>query len=183
MNNIIHSISRVSFRLWALAGVLLSLIVMAVVLYFEHGMGMEPCPLCILQRMCLIAAGFVALAAMIHNPAGWGRRVYAALATIPTVAGIVVAGRHVWLQNLPEDRVPECGPGYDFIMEMFPLLDAMKMIFRGSGECAEVGWQLLGLTMPGWALVTFAGMLLVQLYLLFREPRSYLPQSARRNLR
>lgn len=174
MNNIFSSLSqlaaRASFRFWALSGVLLSVIAMAVVLYFEHGMGMEPCPLCVLQRMCLIAAGFVALAAMIHNPRAWGRRIYAILAMIPTAAGIAVAGRHVWLQNLPEDRVPECGPGYDFIMEMFPFLDALKMIFRGSGECAETQWQFLGLTIPGWALVMFVGMLLLQLYLLIAGP-------------
>lgn len=170
MNGVIHSLAQsflgVSFRIWALAGVILSLVVMALVLYFEHGMGMQPCPLCVLQRMCLIAAGIVALLAMIHNPATWGRRLYALIAMIPTIAGIGVAGRHVWLQNLPKDRVPECGPGYDFIMEAFPILDAMKIIFNGSGECAETNWQFLGLSMPGWALAVFAGMLLIQLYLL-----------------
>lgn len=170
MSRIIELLSCVSFRLWALMGVLVSAIVMAVVvLVFQHGMGLEPCPLCILQRICLISAGIVALLAMIHNPADWGRRVYAILAMIPTVAGIAVAGRQVWLQNLPKDLVPECGPGYDFIMETFPFLDALKMIFHGSGECAEVQWQL-GLTMPGWSLVVFAGMLLVQLYLLIAGP-------------
>lgn len=175
VNNIIDSllqvVARASFRFWALSGVLLSVVVMAVVLFFQHGMGMEPCPLCVLQRICLISAGVVALLAMIHNPTAWGRRIYAVLAMIPTAAGIAIAGRHVWLQNLPEDQVPECGPGYDFIMEAFPFLDAMKIIFRGSGECAETDWQFLGLSMPGWALVIFAGMLLVQLYLLIRGPR------------
>lgn len=168
--NIFNSLSQVSFRLWALMGVLVSIIVMAVVvLVFQHAMGLEPCPLCVLQRICLISAGVIALLATIHNPTGWGRRVYAALAMIPTIAGIAVAARQVWLQNLPKDLVPECGPGYDFIMETFPFLDALKMIFHGSGECAEVHWRL-GLTMPGWSLVVFAGMLLVLLYLLIAGP-------------
>lgn len=175
MNGIVKSLSqrvaRISFRLWALMGVCLSAIVMAVVLFFQYGMGMEPCPLCVLQRLCLISAGIIALLAVIHNPRAWGRRVYTLLAMIPTAAGIAVAGRHVWLQSLPEDQVPECGPGYDFIMETFPVLDAMKIIFRGSGECADTDWQFLSLSMPGWALVIFAGMLLVQLYLTIKGPR------------
>lgn len=170
INSWLRFFAGMSFRAWALSGVILSVTVMAVVLFFEHGMGMEPCPLCVLQRMSLIAAGIVALLATIHNPAAWGRRAYALIAMIPTMAGIGVAGRHVWLQSLPKDRVPECGPGYDFIMETFPILDAMKIIFKGSGECAETHWQFLGLSMPGWALVIFAGMSLVLLYLLIAGP-------------
>ncbi len=151
------------------SGVILCVLLMAAALYFEHVMDLEPCPLCAFQRLFVIALGVIALVAAIHNPAKLGRRLYASLALLPTIAGIVVAGRHVWLQSLPPEKVPSCGPGLGFILDAFPLLDALEMIFKGSGECAEVQWMFLGLTLPGWTLVVFIGMLLAIVYLLFAK--------------
>jgi disulfide bond formation protein DsbB len=113
-----------------------------------------PCPLCVFQRMAVVALGIIFLAAALQNPSGWGRRVYAALFLLASGAGIAVAGRHVWLQNLPADEVPACGAGYDYIMETLPLGDALRAIFTGSGECAEIDWQFLGLSMPAWVLIS-----------------------------
>ena len=94
----------------------------------------------------------------VHHPTGWAGRVYALLMGVVAADGAAVAGRHVWLQNLPPGEVPSCGPGFDYIMESFPLSEALSMIFQGSGECAEVHWQFLGLSMPGWTLICFVGL-------------------------
>lgn len=125
---------------------------MGYALYAEHVLLLEPCPLCVFQRVAVIALGLVFLSAALHDPRGWGRNLYAALIALATAGGIAVAGRHVWLQSLPPDAVPACGPGLDTILERFPLLDALKLVFSGSGECAGVDWQFLGLSMPAWVL-------------------------------
>jgi disulfide bond formation protein DsbB len=126
---------------------------MAYALYAEHVLMLMPCPLCVFQRMAVISLGIVFLVAAIHNPGDIGRRVYSVLVFIAAGAGVGVAGRHIWLQNLPPDKVPSCGPGFDYIIESFPLSDALSLIFTGSGECASIDWQFLGLSMPAWVVI------------------------------
>ena len=126
---------------------------MAYALFAEHVLGLAPCPLCVFQRVAIIALGIVFLAATVHNPAGFGRFVYAALAGLAGLGGIAVAGRHVWLQNLPEDKVPACGPDLGYMMDSFPFAEVLQMVFTGSGECASISWQFLGLSMPAWVLI------------------------------
>ena len=87
------------------------------------------------------------------QPRWMGRRIYAVGILLAAGAGVGVAGRHVWLQNLPPDEVPSCGPGFDYIIDSFPLADALKLIFSGSGECASIDWQFLGLSMPAWVVI------------------------------
>ena len=127
---------------------------MAYALYAEHVLFLMPCPLCILQRIAVISMGVVFLVSAIHDPTGFGRKIYAALVAIAATAGAVVAGRHVWLQVMPEDQVPACGPGYDYIIESFPFSEALALIFAGSGECADIDWSFLGLSMPAWVLIS-----------------------------
>ena len=127
---------------------------MGYALYAEHQLLLMPCPLCVFQRMAVIGLGVVFLFAALHEPRDWGRRVYAALLLAATSSGVAVAGRHVWLQNLPADQIPTCGPGFDYIIDSFPLLEALRVIFSGSGECADVDWQFLGLSMPAWVLIS-----------------------------
>ena len=127
---------------------------MAYALYAEYQLYMEPCPLCVFQRMAVIGLGIVFLIAALHNPSGaTGRAVYSAGILIATLSGIGVAGRHVWLQSLPPEKVPACGPGFGYIIDSFPLSEALAMIFTGSGECATVDWSFLGLSMPAWVLI------------------------------
>lgn len=161
----IHAVNLSPRWLFA-AGCVLCVALLATALYFQHVMGLEPCPLCIFQRMFVIALGAVMLVAAIHNPARTGRRVYGALVLLFAGLGVVVAGRHVWLQSLPPDQVPACGPGLDYMLENFPLTQALTLVFEGSGECAEVQWTFLGLSIPGWTLVVFAGLFLFGLSLL-----------------
>jgi disulfide bond formation protein DsbB len=118
------------------------------------------------QGVVVIALGMVLLVAAIQEPIGWGNRVYGALITLIAGSGAAVAGRHVWLQSLPADKVPECGPTLDYILEVFPLSKAVPLVLRGSGECASIQWQFLGLTIPAWTLVAFSGFILLGLLVL-----------------
>jgi len=144
---------------------------MATALYFQHVKGLEPCPLCIIQRVIVIALGVVMLVAAVHNPARIGRRLYGALIVLIAAAGVGVAGRHVWLQSLPPDQVPECGPGLEYLLNTFPLVETLEMVFKGSGECAEVLWTFLGLSIPGWTLVMFTAMMGFGLFITFCRRR------------
>jgi disulfide bond formation protein DsbB len=128
---------------------------MGYALYAEHVLFLMPCPLCVFQRMAVIALGLVFLVAALHNPAERGSLVYGTLVGITAATGAGVAGRHIWLQNLPADEVPACGPGFEYIVDAFPLSEALRMIFTGSGECATIDWQFLGLSMPTWVLISF----------------------------
>jgi disulfide bond formation protein DsbB len=131
---------------------------MACALYFQYGMGLEPCPLCVFQRVGTIALGLAFLLAAIHNPAGWGRGVYVMFVPIVGLAGAAVSARHVWLQNLPKDQVPACGPDLNFMFDTFPFLEVLSTVLSGSGECAKIAWQFLGLSMPAWVMILLGGL-------------------------
>ncbi|WP_111655565.1 disulfide bond formation protein B [Isoalcanivorax indicus] len=170
-----HSLLRhplLSPRMLNLAGLLVCVLAMAIALWLQYGpVALEPCPLCTFQRLAMIAAGAFFLLAFLHNPGATGQRIWNALAGLSALTGAGVALRHMWLQSLPEDEVPACGPGLDYIMDVFPLWDALRMVFSGSGECAEIDWTFLGLTIPQQALLVFAGLLVLALVQLFRRYR------------
>ena len=148
-----------SRRTLNLAGFLICAGMMAFALYAEYQLFMEPCPLCVFQRIAVIGMGLAFLLLAAHNPSpGWARRFYLGLLSLFAVFGVVVAGRHVWLQSLPPDKVPSCGPGLDYMLDTFPFSEALKMVFTGSGECANVDWSLLGLSMPAWVLVAVVAL-------------------------
>ncbi len=147
------------------AGAALCAALMGTALYMQHVMRLEPCPLCIFQRIFVMGLGIVMLAAAVHDPRGVGRRVYGSLVTVLALLGVAVAGRHVWLQHLPADQVPECGPGLEYMLNAFPLTETLAMVFKGSGECAEVQWTFLALSIPEWTLIVFVGLTLFGLYL------------------
>ena len=131
---------------------------MTFALYAQHQLELEPCPLCVLQRFAVIGLGIVFLLCAIHNPSGVGRYIYSLLLLFITASGAIVAGQHLRLQLMPADQVPACGPGLDYMWENFPLADVVNMVFKGSGECAEIDWQLLGLSMPAWVLIALLGL-------------------------
>jgi disulfide bond formation protein DsbB len=133
--------------------------------HLQSRLGLDPCPLCVLQRAAFLLTGLIFLVAALHNPGRTGSRVYALLITVAALLGAAIAGWHVRLQHLPADRVPECGPGLDYMLEVFSLPDTLRMVFTGSGECADIAWSFLGLSVPAWSLVSFlclatAGLLL-----------------------
>jgi disulfide bond formation protein DsbB len=145
-------------RLLNLAGFAVCVAMMGFALYAQHVLLLDPCPLCILQRIATILLGLVFLLAALHNPGKVGARIYAVLVALVAACGVGIASWHVYLQNLPSDEVPSCGPGLEYIVENFAPTDALGMIFRGSGECAEVVWRLLGLSMPTWVVIGLGGL-------------------------
>jgi disulfide bond formation protein DsbB len=161
----------ISFRTMFLAVVVCCLGVLGFGLYLQHGLNLEPCPLCILQRMAFVAIGVTALLAFLHNPGVVGRMAYGLLIGLFSLAGAAVAGRNLWLQGLPPDRVPECGPGLEYMLEAFPLHKALPMVFQGSGECAKVEWTMFGLSIPAWALGWFGVFFLAGLAALVLRER------------
>jgi protein dithiol:quinone oxidoreductase len=147
-----------SFRLLCAAGFAACALGMAFALYLQHFHALEPCAMCIFQRVAMIGAAIVFLAGAVHGPPRAGRWAYAVLAAIASGTGAGIAARHVWLQGLPPDQVPACGPTLDYLMDMFPLSEVVTMILKGDGNCAKIDAQWLGITLPGWTLVTFIGL-------------------------
>ena len=137
-----------------LTGFLISVLLIVYVLYTQYVLGLEPCPLCILQRVAVIALGISFLLLALRPPQRkQSKFLTSILLVMISSAGVGIAARHVWLQNLPPDKVPGCGPGLDFMMANFPLSDVLEMVFSGSGECAEISWSFAFLSMPAWALI------------------------------
>ena len=156
-------------RLLNLAGFLACAGMMGFALYAQYVLILDPCPLCVFQRIATILTGLVFLAAALHNPGRLGARIYGVLVALAAGCGVGVASWHVYLQNLPADEVPSCGPGFEYIMENFALFDALSMIFEGSGECAEVVWRFLGLSMPTWVVIGLGGLLVFGVWNNFRS--------------
>lgn len=147
-----------------------SVAIIAGALYMEHVMLLPPCGLCITQRIFVVLAGLLCLASAIHNPGPAGRRNYALSAAGMCVAGSYFAIRQIWLQNLPEDQIPACGPGLGYIMDNFPLSEALAFLLQGDGNCADVQWQFLGLfSIPQLALGGFIVLFALCLYQAFRR--------------
>jgi disulfide bond formation protein DsbB len=134
-------------------------------LYLQYYDYQDPCPLCILQRIAFMALAAIFLVAALHGPARTGTIVYGGMLLLVAGIGAAIATRHVWLQNLPKGRIPECGPGLEYMLRKFPLTQALEKILAGSGECAEVGWKLLGLSIAGWSLVWFVLFAIFAIYL------------------
>lgn len=155
--------NAISFRLVAFIGFLLPTAAMAFALYLQYGLYLEPCPLCVFQRIAMIAFALVWLIATVHAPLRSGRMVYSALGAVAAFAGIAVAGRHVWLQSLPPDQVPACGPSLDYLLDIQPLQEVITTVLRGDGNCAIVDAAFLGISLPAWTLVTFVGLSLFSL--------------------
>lgn len=158
-----------SFRLQFGLGAAICAALIGYALYVQHGMLMEPCPLCIFQRMVVMAIGAVLLLGALHAPGKTGRRVYGVIGALVAVVGIGIAGRHVQLQNMPPDQVPACGPGLNYLLDAFPLSEALSQVLKGSGECAKVDWTFLGYSMPVWTLVWFVILLVWALWAGFRR--------------
>jgi len=159
-----------SFRKLCLSGFIVCVALVAFALFSQFKWGLLPCPLCIFQRIAFAALALVLLVGGLHSPRKRGGRIgYGLLALVPALAGIAIAGRHVWLTHLPADQVPSCGPPLEFMMEVNPLTDVIKQVLTGSGECAKVDWTFLGLSMPAWSLAWFLALLVLVLFAMTRR--------------
>ena len=145
--------------------------------FLEYAEGLAPCPLCVLQRIAFALLAVVLLVAAFHRPRSRvGGRAYGIIAGVVAAAGAGIAGWHIHLQNLPPGAAPECGPGLEYMLNAFPIGETIRMIFTGSGECAEVSWSFLYLSIPGWALLWFVVLGVVSLANNFRTPPGYRPR-------
>lgn len=134
--------------------------------YLQYGKGLEPCPLCLVQRGFFMAVMAVCMVAAVHRPGRLGALLYGALAALFALGGAAVAARQVWLQHLPPDKVPQCGPDLFFMMENFPLSRTLKTLVSGTGECAAVDWTFLRLSIAEWSLLCFAALALYGFWLM-----------------
>ena len=136
-----------------LLGFAATLGLLAYAYYAQLVLHLVPCPLCIFQRVGVFTMGLAFLFAAAHDPVGWARRVYASLLALAALGTIGVAVRHLYIQSLPEGSVPACGASLDFMLKVFSLSEVLVKVLTGSGECAKVTWEFLGLSMPGWVLI------------------------------
>jgi protein dithiol:quinone oxidoreductase len=161
-----------SARSGYVAGVLVCIGLLAFALYLQYVEKQEPCPMCILQRIAFFAMMAVFVIAALHGPRRRGAFVYSTIAFVFAALGASVAARQVWLQHLPASQVPACGPGLEYMLERFPLSEVLGKVLAGTGECAEVGWTFLGLSIAGWSLVWFVLLGVFAMIIAARAPRA-----------
>ena len=137
--------------------------------YLQFAKGLEPCPLCIIQRLFFIGVGMIALIADLHRPDGFARRAYAGILATISLGGGLVATRQVWLQHLPEEKIPECGPDLAFMMELYEPLEIVQWLYKGTGDCAEVNWTFLTFSLAEWSLAWFIGFMLAGIVMSVRR--------------
>ena len=155
-----------SRRTGNLAGFLACAGMLAFGYYLQFAVGLEPCPLCILQRLMLLATGIVFLLAAVHHPGrGTGSGVYGGLIALCALTGAAISARHTWIQHLPEDQRPACGPSLDYMLSAFGPIKSLGRILRGSGECGKVDWTLLSFSIPEWTLLAFLAFAVWAVYL------------------
>ena len=151
------------------AGALACLLLLAYGYFLQHVQGLEPCPLCLVQRFFFYAVMAVFAVAAIHRPERVGAIVYGVLIALFSIGGLATASRQVWLQHLPADKVPQCGPDLFFMLENFPLVQTLKKLAAGSGECAKVDWTFLGFSIAEWSVVCFIALAGYALWLAARS--------------
>ncbi len=137
-------------------GFLACVALMGYALYAQHVLGLAPCPLCIFQRVAVIAVGAVFLIAALHDPGTLGARIYGGLILLTAACGIGIAGRHVWIQAQPPGTVAACGADIDLLQDIMPITQVITKVLTGSGECGKIDWTFLGLSMPWWVLISLA---------------------------
>ena len=165
-------LNKITPRLWNFFVALCCASLLGFAYYSQYVDYLDPCPLCIFQRVVFFSIGVIALLAAIQNPARTGQVVYGWLLVASASIGGMIAGRHIWLQSLPPDQVPECGPGLNYMLDNFPITEVLSTVLRGSGSCAEVIWSFFGMSMPMWTMVWYVGFGLITLFLLYRPGRN-----------
>jgi disulfide bond formation protein DsbB len=146
-------------------GLLICLSLIATAYYMQLVMGLEPCPLCMMQRFVIYTIALLFALGWLHNPEHFGQRIYATLITLSSLAGAGFASRQLWLQSLPEDQVPACGPSFDYMVDVLPWSDLISAMMRGTGDCAKIQWTFLSLSIPGWTQIAFITLALLGLIL------------------
>lgn len=157
-------------RSLSLIGLITCVALIASAFYMQYVMGLDPCPLCMMQRIVIYTLGALFLLATLHRPGLIGQRIYATLIALVSCAGIGFASRQLWLQSLPPEEVPACGPSLEYMLDVLPWKDVINAMMYGTGDCAEVAWTFLSLSIPGWTLIAFIGFAVLGLMQWRRQP-------------
>jgi protein dithiol:quinone oxidoreductase len=144
-----------SFRSNFLAGFIVCAALYAYAIYVQFALAIEPCPLCIFQRIVVIVVGVVFLVGSIQNPRETGRRIYGVIQLLAAFIGVGIAARHIWVQHQPPDPFAGCAPGWNYMVSNFPISKVLKMAFTGSADCSQITWTFLNLSMPEWTLICY----------------------------
>lgn len=152
-----------------LLGLLVSTAILGTAFYLEHGIGLAPCALCLIQRACMAAFAVSCLAAVVHRPKAFGRRIYGAVALAFSSFGAFSAGRQVWLQNLPREGSSDCLMPLERMLDEMTFPTMVRAIFDGSADCLQVNWSLYGMSVAEWSLLAFAGFMLLSAFQLLRR--------------
>ncbi len=147
--------ANISRRWLYLAGAAIVAAMFCAALYLQYVLRQDPCPLCMIQRVIFIVIGVLFFIAAVHNAKQIGAKIYSVVIALTALAGVAVASRHIWLQHLPKDQVPACGPGLNYMLQHFPMAEVWQELLHGSGECAAKGWTFLTLGIPEWSLVSY----------------------------
>ncbi|MGB7816575.1 MAG: disulfide bond formation protein B [Methylotenera sp.] len=134
-------------------------------LWIQTRFNLEPCPLCISQRIIFMSLGVLFLLAAFVKPAAMPLKILTLLQVLTALGGAGVAIRHWWIQAHRESMIADCGVGFDYMFENFPLKKALTLVFRGTGDCAAIDWTFLGLTLPQLGLIAFIGFGVYAVYL------------------
>jgi protein dithiol:quinone oxidoreductase len=153
-------------RTWFAAGAAVCALLLGFGYFLQYVQGLDPCPLCQVQRAFYYLVGGAFLLGAMH---GRFSPAYGSLAALFTLGGIGTAGRQVWLQHLPADKVPQCGPDLAFMLKNLPLSRTLEKLFSGTGECAVVDWSFLGLSIAEWSLACFCALLCYALWLALKR--------------
>jgi len=148
-------------------------------LYSQYGLGFEPCPLCIFQRVAVMAVGMIFLLAAVHHPRNKGALIYGVLAALAALMGLLIAARHIWIQVQPPGTVAACGATLDYMLDILPVTTVITRVLTGSGECAEINWRLLGLSMPWWVLFACVALALWALWVNVVAPSLLIDRSGK----
>lgn len=149
---------QLTFRNFFTIGFLATAGALGFAYYLQYAQGLEPCPLCIFQRVAMAVTGLFFLIGALHGPLGRGRWAYVVLVLLSSGAGVALAARHVWIQSLPPDQVPACGPTLNYMLQVMPFQKVFQAVLQGDGQCAAITWQFLGLSLPGWTLIGFVAL-------------------------
>lgn len=151
-----------SYRQLNLLGLITCIAAMAFAVgYLQNHLELDPCPLCVLTRIVVMSMAVVFFIALIHNPGQLGQRIYGGINLLIGLTGFAIQLRHIWLQSLPPDEVPACGPGLEFLLQTQPVFGALRQVLQGSGDCAEIDWMFLGMTIPMQTALLFIFLLLL----------------------
>ncbi len=155
---------RINLKMLCLIGFITCIALLASAYYFQFALEMEPCPLCIMQRVATLMVALGCLAGVFLSEKPLGLLIASICTLLSSFFGIYLSHHHNWLQNLPADQVPSCGPSLEYMLDAFPIMEVITVLLRGNGNCAEVSWSFAGLSMPGWLLVFFIGFATASAY-------------------